>query len=290
MLPPHDEWVSGNSAGPYTSPLDKFLIHMTEGGSIEGAVSAYRTNNSWPHLTVECRFGKRYRRCGHLDMNTAARSLKNMSGGVETNTDGVIQVEVVGYSAQPELVDWEWFALNVIEPICQPLMIPCQSPVDWVAYPDSYGKTAAQRLSPDEWTLYKGILGHQHAPENDHGDPGAIPIDLILAALPTGDDMALTAADKADINKMIRDALLDFQRLPVIWAGHSRPTHWYWWSHAAKVLVDSNQARSLVDNGMAEWSGTRAGDPDGIGQAAIVPDDILNLAPTIGPDDYPPSP
>lgn len=290
MLPPHDEWVSGNSAGPYTSPVDKFLIHTTEGGSIESAVAAYRGSNSWPHLTVECRFGKRYRRCGHLDMNTAARSLKNMSGGVETNTDGVIQVEVVGYATQPELIDWEWFALNVIEPICQPLMIPCISPVDWPPYPDSYGKTAAQRLSPAQWTDYKGILGHMHAAENDHGDPGAIPIDLILSALPTGDDMPLTQSDLNAIRSICRETSMDFQRLPVIWAGQSRPTHWYVVWHPFKVLVTSPQAHSLVDNALAEWSGSRAADPDGIGQAAVVPDDILNLFQTIGPDDYPPSP
>ena len=37
-------------------------------------------------------------------------------------------------------------------------------------------------MSNSEWTRYKGILGHQHAPENTHGDPGDLPMKRILGA------------------------------------------------------------------------------------------------------------
>ena len=100
--------------------------------------------------------------------------------------------------------------------------------------------------------------------------------------------MALDSTDLNSIKSIVRDALVDFQRLPVIWAGQSRPTFWYVVWHPFKVLVDQNQARSLVDNALAEYSGSRAGNPMGIGQAAVVPDSILNLYQTIGPDEYPP--
>jgi peptidoglycan hydrolase-like protein with peptidoglycan-binding domain len=33
---------------------------------------------------------------------------------------------------------------------------------------------AKQRMSFAQWNSYQGICGHEHAPENDHGDPGNI--------------------------------------------------------------------------------------------------------------------
>jgi hypothetical protein len=180
--PAHDEWVQGNSAGPHEAPVEMLLLHTTEGESIKGACSAYRLNNSWPHLTIDCMFGHDYTRCGHLDLEVAARSLRNLAGGVETNREGVIQIEVVGFAAHPEDIDWWWLGVNVVGPLCREMGIPISSSVPWVAYPASYGLTAPQRLSGAAWTFYRGILGHQHAPENLHGDPGRIPIAALLEA------------------------------------------------------------------------------------------------------------
>jgi hypothetical protein len=174
--------VPGNSAGPFTSPRIKFLLHTTEGTSIEGAVGAYRANNSWPHDTVDFMFGHNYRICHHLSYDLAGRSLRNEPGGVQTNTAGVVQVEVVGFATRPDQIDWRAFAIDYLGPRCRQLSIPIASSVTWVAYPASYGKNARQRLSGAAWLGYRGILGHEHCPENDHGDPGAIPIQLILAA------------------------------------------------------------------------------------------------------------
>lgn len=283
----YDEWTPGNSAGPHLAPVTKLVLHTTEGSSLEGACAAYKSSNSWPHMTVDARPGVPYRICGHLGFDVAGRALKNLSGGVETNTAGVIQVEVVGSATSPGGIDWEWIGREVVGPVATETGIPLTSTVTWVAYPASYGKTAPQRLSPSQWTKYKGILGHQHVPENDHGDPGAIPIQTILDSAAQGGDMPLNQSDLNAIRSIVRESLVDFDRLPVIWAGQSRPTHWYWYCDAFKVLVTSPQAHSLVDNALAEWSGSRAADPDGIGQAAIVPDDILALAQTIGPDNYP---
>lgn len=289
MLPPHDEWVSGNSAGPYTSTVDKFLIHTTEGGTIEGAVAAYRTNNSWPHLTVDCRFGRRYRRCGHLDLSVSARSLKNMAGGVQTNTDGVVQVEVVGSAKDPSEIDWAWFALNVIEPICVPLMIPCVSPLVWAPYPASYGQNAPQRLSADQWTKYKGILGHQHAPENDHGDPGAIPIALILNSL-TEDDMSAEDVKKitdamAAMEKRIVDQVIGSKPLIVAFndVNPGEPDHWYMLPARTRSEITRDDARQAVAEGNARWW---ARDQQGnwIEEPLRVPRETLESAELIPPD------
>lgn len=164
--PPHHTWVQGNSAGPYSSPVDKFLFHTTEGSSIAGAVAAYRAKNSWPHLTVDARIGRTPEITGHLDLDVAARSLRNKPGGVETNTDGIVQIEVVGNAANPSAIDWAYIGREVVGPICHTLGIPIHSTVRWVPYPASYGLFASQRLSQAEWTAYRGLLGHEHAPEN----------------------------------------------------------------------------------------------------------------------------
>jgi len=203
--------VAGNSSGTYTGPVDKALVHTTEGGSIEGAVSAYRANNSWPHKTVDCRFGKPYRIARHLPLHVPARSLRNESGGVQTNRDGVVQYEIVGSATRPHEIDWVWFGANVLGPDCRAMGVPIQSSVSWVAYPASYGERANQRLTGSGWASYRGVLGHQHCPENSHGDPGAIPIDDLLAAangtpaLPEGFLMALSDQEQAYLyERMIR--------------------------------------------------------------------------------------
>lgn len=202
--PPYDEWLQGNDAGGHVVPVTKLLIHDTEGSSISGAVAAYKANNSWPHLTVDCRFGKTPWRVGHLDLGVAARALRNEPGGVETNRAGVIQIEVVGFATMPADIDWAWFGKHVAWPICQATGVPWSSTVPWFGYPASYGKAALQRLSPADWTAYRGILGHQHVPENSHGDPGAIPIDLVLAAAPTvPQEDTLSAAEVDEIKDHI---------------------------------------------------------------------------------------
>jgi hypothetical protein len=99
--------------------------------------------------------------------------------------------------------------------------------------------------------------------------------------------MVLTATDLSDIDLRVRKALKDFERLPTIWAGQARPTHWYVVWHPYKVLVDQNQAQSLVANSLAEWPGTTAANPNGTGQAAVVPDSALAVFTTVGPDEYP---
>jgi hypothetical protein len=99
--------------------------------------------------------------------------------------------------------------------------------------------------------------------------------------------MALTTGDLDNIEARMRKVEKDFDRLPTIWAGQARPTHWYLVWHPFKVLVDQTQAASLVANSLAEYPGTSFSQPNGIGQAAVVPDTLLALYQTVGPDEYP---
>jgi hypothetical protein len=112
----------------------------------------------------------------------ASMALRNESGGVETNrrdTDGiagpdVYQIEIVGRAAQVPGYSEQWFrnlARHVVD-VCRLTGTPVAFPCSFVPYPQSYGKRAAQRLSHAAWNAVNGVVGHQHVPENDHGDPG----------------------------------------------------------------------------------------------------------------------
>lgn len=206
----NSSWVGGNSAGSMNGDGSrKLLLHSTEGATINGAIGAYRTNNSWPHFTVDC---KRRQVTQHLDVAVAARSLRNDPGGADqTNRDGSVhvQIEMVGFAGTPASIgstdDLAWFGRQVVAPICAETGIPIQSTVTWRRYPDSYGKLASQRLSPSAWDAYSGVLGHQHAPDNSHGDPGLIDIHEILNAAQEGDDMALSTEDKNWLRELMAD-------------------------------------------------------------------------------------
>lgn len=200
------ESVPGNSAGAMNGDGSrKLLLHDTEGSTIEGAIAAYRANNSWPTLTVDCR---RRRVVRHLPDTVAARSLQNRPGGAdETNKDGSvhIQIEIVGFVNNRDGTmfasreDYVWFGETVVGPLCRRNNIPIVSTVRWVAYDDSYGLNAPQRLSVAAWDAYSGILGHEHAPDNSHGDPGLIDIATILTAARGDDDMAMTPDERKDL-------------------------------------------------------------------------------------------
>lgn len=210
---PDVERIEGNDAGSMNGDGSrKILLHSTQGSSIAGAVGAYRDHNSWPTLTVDC---PRRQVVEHLPLNVAARALQNDPGGADqTNKDGTIhvQIELVGFAERPASIgdadDLDWLGRHVIGPIARLTGVPLRSDVAWRAYPSSYGERAAQRLTPAEWDAYSGILGHQHAPDNDHGDPGLIDIDRILAAARREEDDMPSAIEVAtETVRLINDRL-----------------------------------------------------------------------------------
>jgi len=48
-------------------------------------------------------------------------------------------------------------------------------------------------MSNSEFDTYTGWLGHEHVPQNDHGDPGAFPWKRLITLME--EDMPLTVAD-----------------------------------------------------------------------------------------------
>ena len=174
--PAADQSSPGNNAGAFLPGPMRGVLHTTEGGSAAGAIGAYKKHNSWPHFTV-AQDGKVYQ---HVPLDRAARSLQNQSGGVETNRQGAIQIEVVGYAARPD-----WPLAQVTAMILLMRWIEAQTGIKPGTFPvfgDSkqYGLRNPLEFTPAQWNDFNGWCGHQHVPENSHWDPGAINIANLL--------------------------------------------------------------------------------------------------------------
>ena len=165
----------GNSSGSYTGGPFKGVLHTTEGASASGAIAAYKANNSWPHFTVD-RDGTVYQ---HVGIDVAARSLQNKAGGVQTNRDSAIQIEVVGWASKPD-----WPLAQVAAMIVLMRWIEGQTGIKPKApvfgSSEQYGERNPLEFSQSEWDEWDGWCGHQHVPENSHWDPGAIKIANLL--------------------------------------------------------------------------------------------------------------
>jgi hypothetical protein len=166
--------------------------HTTEGTSLP----SYDGGSSAPNFTAKPDFAaKRLVWYQHFDFDVSSRALVNRAGGVETNTLNACQVEIVGtcdpathkkwgstpHLYTPELPDWAIRDLAAFARWAnQNHGVPLTSGVTFKAYPSSYGASSV-RMSNTAWNNYRGHCGHQHVPENDHGDPGALPMAAILA-------------------------------------------------------------------------------------------------------------
>lgn len=167
--------------------------HTTEGTSLP----TYSGGAVAPNFTAVPNFkSERLDWYQHFDFDTSSRALMNKAGGVETNTLNAVQVELVGtcdptahkrwarvpHLYTPELPDWVIRDLGAFARWARDHHnVPLSSGQTFVSYPASYGATKT-RMTNSEWLAFKGHCGHQHVPENDHGDPGRFPIDAVLAA------------------------------------------------------------------------------------------------------------
>lgn len=173
------------------------LWHSTEGRSLPD----YRGGLDAPNITAVPDFAaERLRWYQHHDLDRSSRALVNDPGGVETNTLNVCQVEIVGTCDPATRADWgrrdyddflympmlpDWVIRDLAD--FAKFMhaahgVPLTSDVTFKAYPGSYGSSNGVRMSFAKWNGFSGHCGHQHAPENLHGDPGAFPMRAILDA------------------------------------------------------------------------------------------------------------
>src|SRR5215213_3869510 len=88
--------ISGSS-GPHVGGPFKIVHHTTEGSTAQGAMDAFRANRSDPHFTVDAQSIFQ-----HVDTAEGARALRNAEGGVQTNRDSAVQIELVGFAHLPK--------------------------------------------------------------------------------------------------------------------------------------------------------------------------------------------
>lgn len=188
------DWLPGalvlnatEDGGPQiTSYPAKLVLHTTEGGgTVQDLAAYYHTSTYWPHFTADL---ARKQLAQHIPYSRGGRALSHPSGHVATNDAHCIQIEIIGHAA--DSATWPddeivWLG-KTLAPMMNQLGIKRQAP-KFVAYPASAGFYFIGRFSETYWAEFPGVCGHEHVPENDHGDPGAFKISLFLAStLPQG--------------------------------------------------------------------------------------------------------
>ena len=164
---PFAQWkpISGSSGAHVGGPF-KIVHHTTEGSTASGAMQAFAANRSDPHFTVD-----RTQIYQHIDTNEGARALRNAPGGVQTNRDSAVQIELVGFAHLPK----DPQALQNLARLCRWIEQVHDVPREWPAgfpRPAKNGKDPGGHLRDARlWDTRSGHYGHCHVPENTHWDP-----------------------------------------------------------------------------------------------------------------------
>jgi len=170
--------------------ITKLLLHSTESAGWP----------SYPDFAPQFTFdpwGHKWRQ--HMPLPLSASTLADSSStAVRENRDDIVQVEIVGYCDEAQADKHGRFvegmdaeALKQLGAFAAWLHVewglPLTSTVTWKSYKrgnasGSYGLNNGVRLTGPQFDAYTGLLGHQHAPAQRHGDPGRIDVAAILAA------------------------------------------------------------------------------------------------------------
>lgn len=175
--------------GTYTGGPFKGVLHTTETASFTPHSTLYGGwHTSYPHFTIILVHFHDHDEVWiyqHIPLDRAARALKNLSGGVQTNTDKAIQIEIVWFAGDAQnmpkiLLDAIGKLMRWIE---QETGIQRRAIDGFHFYPPENNIQLGRepwRMSGAKWDGFDGWCGHQHVPENVHGDCGKIDIGYLL--------------------------------------------------------------------------------------------------------------
>lgn len=165
--------------GRYLGGPFKIVHHTTEGNDAAGAMSTFRKNGDDPHFTVDATTIYQ-----HVDTDFGSMALRNAKGGVETNRDSAIQIELVGFAGKPK----DARSLALVARLCRwieathgvPRVWPGGAPRPAIGGQDPGGHVRDATL----WNTTGGHYGHSQVPENTHWDPAytAAEAAYVLAA------------------------------------------------------------------------------------------------------------
>lgn len=188
------QWFQDNYPGSRMDP-NALVVHTTE----STGWPSYNGGATAPNCTARPNMSaKRLEWRAHFPDERSARALRNTSGGVETNTLNVVQLELVGtcdpkhrdrwgslragrdYIYWPEAPQWALAELaDFLAYLHERHGIKLSAP-RFRAYPCSYGTNNGVRMTHRQWRSFYGVCGHQHVPENTHGDPGNLDMPQVL--------------------------------------------------------------------------------------------------------------
>ena len=198
-----EQWLDGipidgksNNAGPFTGGPRKIVVHTTEG------INRPTYTNGMPHLDVvvlPTRTGWRNTRLSvlqYIPKTVGATALRNREGGVQTNRDSAYQIELVGTCSPkmaaryPQAFFWPGASDEILKDLGTLLRFVAQDDqfdvdvlnvaADWSPLSDNGYAIRSTRFDMAQWDNFTGICGHQHVPENDHVDPGGLPVKKAL--------------------------------------------------------------------------------------------------------------
>lgn len=154
-----------------TGPLSdtqhwKIVYHKTQGDG--DPFSTYQRTGGIPDLTLhkDGQFDQ------HYTFNRYSRALRNLWGGVQTNLDGVIQIEIVGWVDLPMTAPQVAALVAFVQWATRLGVAP-----GWLNGPPITGRSVP-RLSFDAWDNGSGHCGHIDVPENNHTDPRFTQFDV----------------------------------------------------------------------------------------------------------------
>lgn len=143
----------------YTDTNNIKVVWHTTQGSDGGLFSTYKSGGGIPHFTIMLD-GTVYQ---HYSTHISSRALRNASGGVQTNRDGAIQIEIVGYSGRDHTQSQReaitalaaWFTKGGVSP----------------TFPMGRLSKPYRRATNVQWDHGEGHWAHGMIPENNHTDP-----------------------------------------------------------------------------------------------------------------------
>lgn len=159
----------GAGAGSFTGGGWKLMWHTTESPwtwADDGASYLVRERKE-PHFIIGGRRGLEHPVVHQLlPLDVAGRALANNVGdGYQTNRANVIQVEICGSASEMATFGHYRALANLAELIMHRRPIP-----NWTR---SSTGVPAPRMSDAKFVEYRGMCGHNEAPDNNHTDPGA---------------------------------------------------------------------------------------------------------------------
>ena len=192
--------VPGQDGGTFIGSPWRGVLHTTEGPSIASAVGEFRTKNVWPHLTIDPGTQEVVQ---HLSLDVAARALQHPAGTPETNRANCIQIEIIGRATDSPT--WSGTALEFIAGVMrmveEKVPVARQSALTYKSFPASFGLVNGVRMSDSEWAQFTGWCGHQHVPNNSHGDPGQIDINYLCSPRTIGLGSSPSCPGPAVVNR-----------------------------------------------------------------------------------------